>query len=155
MHTGFEHALGAVKEWMMMTDVYANQKSDRILMIRYDDIVENPLSVIENINGFLSLPNKSISLENINAELSRERIKQKIDGFNTLQVEDLLIEGSHLSSVRNMDGSHRVFDRNSGFQSNHITSKKAGEWRQTLDSEQKARLMQATQSWIEKYNFPI
>jgi hypothetical protein len=54
-----------------------------------------------------------------------------------------------------MDGSVRVLDRATGFQTGHVSFRKDGQWRQELSEDQKQHLMNETADWLEKYGFKL
>ena len=59
------------------------------------------------------------------------------------------------STIQNVDGSYRVFDSSTGFQSEHITTGREGAWRSELSAEEQERMMQLVAPWLEKYGFPL
>ena len=58
-------------------------------------------------------------------------------------------------TVNNIDGSFRIIDKKTRFQSNHITSRKEGEWCDVLLEEQKEEEMKVASDWLNKYGLSL
>jgi len=57
--------------------------------------------------------------------------------------------------VENYDGSYRLFHKITGFQSNHITDTKMGEWQKVFSPEDQKALIGLTSDWLETYGYSI
>jgi hypothetical protein len=57
--------------------------------------------------------------------------------------------------VQNHDGSYRIFHKMTGFQSNHITDTKTGEWQKVFSAEEQKVLIHLTSDWLENYGYSI
>ena len=124
-------------------------------MIRYDQIVNEPIQTIQKIDSFIGTGASFETIEEINEQFSRKKVEQKVDGLKDISSSKILANAATLGAVSNEDGSYRTFDKSTGFQAGHITSKRDGQWREVLSEEQKQRLMRETASWLEKYGFEL
>ncbi len=155
MHLSFEEAFGDGKKWMRLTDMYSDGKSDNILQICYERIVTEPMEVIRRIDRFIGTEASEQRMEEIQEQFSKEKIKRKIDDMKGISTEQILANASVMDGIRNADGSYRVFDRNTGFQSNHITSQRDGQWREALTEQQQQYLAESTAEWLTRYGFEL
>jgi hypothetical protein len=57
--------------------------------------------------------------------------------------------------VQKIDNSYRIFDRKTGFHSNHITGLNDGAWRREMSLEEQAEMMDVVTPWLKKYGFEI
>jgi hypothetical protein len=154
MHCNFEYALRAMKYWNP-TNVYYDLEEENILKIRYDEVVDEPLQTIQKIDSFIGTGVTFEQIEEINEQFSRKKVKQKVDALKNTSAEQVEISSEVLDSTPNMDGTQRIFDRNTGFQANHITSQKSGSWRETLSESQQQKLLNETADWLKKHGFDI
>ena len=154
MHADFEYALQAMQHWNP-TDVYFERQTDNILIIRYDQIVNEPIRTIQKIDSFIGTGASFETIEEINEQFSRKKVEQKADGLKDISSSKILANATTLGAVENRDGSYRVFDKATGFQTGHITSHKSGRWREVLNEQQKQQLMEETTDWLEKYGFEL
>ncbi len=159
MHCGFNKGIKSVKSNMQLTDYYF-EKHHNIVRIRYDDIITKPDGVIIEIGDFINCSVSKDSAEAIADQYSRENVKKIINTLENVTINETgKIQGSEeledFETVNNIDGSYRVIDKKTRFQTNHITSKKEGEWRDVLSEEQKEVLMKVASDWLNKYNFPL
>ncbi|MFZ5908181.1 MAG: sulfotransferase domain-containing protein [Nitrospirota bacterium] len=154
----FTRGLEAARSMMSVVDYYFLEHRENILRIRYDRILSKPVEVIREILTFLDLSVSPRDISLIAEQFSRDRIAKFIESLNAVRVTgngaiaDPGLRGG-FETVGNFDGSFRVYDKKSAFQSRHIT--KSGErWREFLTGEQQAQVMAITSDWLVKYGFP-
>jgi hypothetical protein len=121
-------------------------------------MINQPQQTISTLAKFLSLPAEPADIENIAQSLSRDSVarqleklktgKQNIEGAAT----DPLASGK-LSSAPNLDGSFRLHDSSTGFQTDHISSNRDGEWREVFSNGEQEKLMVIAADWLHRYNF--
>jgi hypothetical protein len=153
-HADFDLAIRAMQHWNP-TDEYFKMQTDNILKIRYDEIVSEPLDTIQKIDRFIGAGASFEAIEEIEERFSRKKVKEKVDSLKDISDEQILANSATLDAAENADGSHRVFDKATGFQTGHITAQKDGQWREVLSEDQKRRLMQETSDWLERYGFEL
>jgi len=154
-HTTFENALVAADNWMKLTDFYFEISAKNFLIVRYDDIISKSPATIEKIARFIGADVSKEQINQIHEKFCRKSMERKIQDLNKISAQQLNRNSEVFNTVMNKDGSVRVFDKATGFQTNHITSKKEGQWRTELTEEQKRILMQRTIPWLQKYGFEL
>jgi hypothetical protein len=160
MKCPFERALMAARSMMESTDHYLQRGADNILPLRYDEIVNHPEKAVARIAGFLQLKVTDSNIKEIAVALSREKMKKYLKGLDDVSVDEAgnlqsEAQASKYAAVPRFDGSHRIYDYATGFQSNHITTGKDGEWRNQLEPAQQKVLMKLVAPWLKKYEFPL
>jgi hypothetical protein len=157
MHCDFERGLKVAESMMSLADFYFEQHPNNILRLRYERIVHEPVEVIEEINQFLDLHVTSDDIHKISERFSKENIKKLIDSFNSMGSDTPALRPElqkDFELIPNLDGSFRIYDKKTAFQSNHITESGA-RWRTELTEEQKNRLMKLSSKWLTKYHFAL
>lgn len=154
----FEKGLAAARGSMALTDHYLQPQHPHVLPIRYDAIINQPQQTIDALARFLSLPAGTAEIEDIAQSLSRAAVAQQLEKLDTgTQSAEQAGAGAagNVSSAPNLDGSFRLHDHRTGFQTNHISSGGDGEWREVFSSEEQEQLMAAAVDWLGRYNFII
>ena len=160
MKCSFEKGLAAAIGFMGLTDHYLQSRHPHVLPIRYDRITSHPQETIREIMDFLSLQVGRAEIESIALEYSREEVARRLKKLESVQLDaNGRVKGEgrpgEYSAVQNLDGSFRVYDYATGFQTNHISSGKDGDWREVLTGEQQAELLAATSEWLTRYGFGL
>lgn len=158
MRTDFETCLQAMIGMMQATDYFVNSFNGNLLLIRYENISRKPLNTIDEISDFLGLSVPGETKIRIEKEFSKTRVKSILNKLSDVEVGK---NGSvrdnrkqkYYAAVRNLDGSYRIFDRNTSFQSNHITSSRDGEWRDCFSKQQIERMLRISRKWLLKYGY--
>lgn len=158
MHCGFNQGIKAMIAHMETTDYYFENHNNNITRLRYDDIISTPTKVVTEIGDFINCSVSKEKAQVIANQYSKENVKEIINNFEKIaitpksNINDLK---KHFEVSRNIYGNLRLIDKKTRFQTNHITSKKEGEWRDIFSDEQKKEVMRLTRSWLLKYDFPI
>ncbi|HIJ53672.1 MAG TPA: FkbM family methyltransferase [Planctomycetes bacterium] len=155
MGLSFEEAFQAPKRWMVLTDTYFENQSPNILKIRYDEIVNEPMDTIQKIDRFIGTGASFETIEKINEEFSRKKMKEKVDGLKDISPEQVRVNAAAFDTVENAGGIVRVLDRATGFQTGHVSFRKDGQWREDLTEEQKQHLMRETADWLQRHGFKL
>ncbi|MFQ5642933.1 MAG: sulfotransferase domain-containing protein [Thiogranum sp.] len=160
MKCSFEKGLSVAKGSMSLTDHYLRSRHPHVLPVCYDALTLKPQETIRDLMGFLSLRVKESDIEAIALEFSREEVARRLKKLESVELDNngnvQSESGSaEYSSAQNLDGSFRVYDHATGFQTNHISSGRDGEWRSVLSGEEQAELMAATSEWLARYGFRL
>jgi hypothetical protein len=134
MKCPFETALDSARKSMNITDHYLGSGSLSVLPIDYDDVIGPSALVVGKIADFIGVEASDADIDEIVSQLSKRQMVAKLEKLDSVAVGqsgkiDSASAGGSYTSIKNADGSYRVYDYESGFQSNHITSIRAGEWR--------------------------
>lgn len=160
MKCSFEQALAHAQGQMDTVDYYTAQDPALVLPLKYEVIINEPADTIARINSFLDLNVDAQTQAAIAARFSMSEVKSRLNELQRLSTDqrDQLDSGAHAAdyeTITNVDGSERIFDRSSGFQSNHITTGHDGSWRSELSEQQQDVMMKAVATWLEKHEFPL
>lgn len=153
MKCSFEKALAVAQGSMELTDHYLQPSSTQVFPVRYDTMISDPQDTIRSLADFLSLPVTDSAIEDIAHTLSRDAVRRHVEKIESHRQDTESGESKTYSTTQNMDGSLRVYDHTTGFQSNHIGSGKDGEWRDVFTNEQQTELMAITADWLTRYGF--
>jgi len=160
MHVDFETCLNVMNEMMIATDYYMQAFSDNRLMVRFEELGDEQLDVIGKISAFLGLSVSEKQKSGIWAAYKKSSVKKRLDEFSDIKVdEEGRIKGAKhqekYDAVRNRDGTFRIFDKTTSFQTNHITSEKDGEWKTDFSSEQIELINRLSREWLQRYDYEI
>jgi Sulfotransferase domain len=160
MKCPFDKGLAVAKGSMQLTDHYLQKKDPHVLPVSYDELTSHPLDTIRNLADFLSLQVKQSDIEAIAQALSREEVARQLKKLESVEldnsgsVQNKRAPGEY-SGAQNFDGSFRVYDHGTGFQTNHISSHEDGEWRDVLTDSEKSALMEVASEWLARYGFKL
>lgn len=160
MRCEFEHAVNSISNMSGLTDYYADlgKTHPHTLVIRYEQMVADELDTIRAINDLLGYETSDTGMQRIRDELVRDKVASRLSKLAQVQVDEQgrVVKnefGAPVQSVRNIDGSWRVHDDTTGFQTNHITSQKHEEWREVFTPEQQRVLNDTFGAWLERYGY--
>jgi hypothetical protein len=147
----FDNALAATAYWTRFCDHYRAMPPELSLCLDYKEIAEQPLGAAGRISTFLGLNSSAEVIANVVAHFDRENVRQRIEvveerARHRRAAGDPDAAGAF---VRNWDGTERVMDEETGFQSGHVSGCQPGDWRRLLTGEQQWRLDQAIGAWLE------
>ena len=159
MRGDFSGVPNAMIGMMQTTDYYLNTFTSDLMPIRFDDIKNKPVDTIDDICAFLNLDISKKVKSDIDTKFSKSSVKKHIDKLSDIKIKEGIVKGAkhqnNYAAVGNIDGTYRVFDKETSFQSNHITSKKDGEWRNHFTKEQIEQINNISREWLLKYGFNI
>jgi hypothetical protein len=152
---GFEQALAESTIWTMLCDHYRAFPPDLSLCLDYGKIVTEPMDVASGISMFLGLDLAPNNIARIVEEFERENVRRRIETMRSdfeqrRAAGDLDIAGAQ---IPNADGTVRIWDPQTGFQSDHVSDYRAGDWRILLTDQQKERLDQTIGDWLARHGY--
>lgn len=144
MRVSLAHAMRGVDAWSRLIDQYRQMlPADRTLWLSYADIVGRPGTAAASIAAFLQVPAASAELERLVAAFSREAVRERLGR--------LAGEGDAAERVTNPDGTIRLFDPVSGFQTGHVTDYRDGDWRRLLPPHDAAAIAERYADWLLRH----
>lgn len=158
MKCSFAEALGATQSQMDTADHYLRTARNNVLPLRYDQIIESPTQAISQISNFLELQISEEQMLEIANSMARDKVKSRLEQLKDIRVDDEgALESTELNAgyqtIKNVDGSYRVFDSSTGFQTDHVTIGGDGAWRTELDPAEQAAMMKLVTPWLDRYGF--
>lgn len=145
---------------MEITDHYLSHGYLSVLPVDYDDVVSASSSIVTKIAKFIGVEASETQIDDIVTRLSRERVAARLEKLGTVSINPAVdiesrSDADLYASIKNADGSYRAYDYKTGFQSNHITSSRTGEWRDVFDAEQQHALNELLCDWLRRYGFDV
>ena len=155
MHCDFEEALKMCKIYIETADHYQALPEAQRLTIRYDELTASPTDLVariaERITGSVG---DDVAFE-IGAQFSKEKVKELTDSKDRRYQRSL--ETGQLASdetlLARQDGAYVTIDRSTGFQSNHVSDYRDGEWRQCLNAAQIGAMEDVFDNWLKRYGY--
>ena len=125
---------------------YTKLSKEKMFLLKYEDIDEKPIDLIERISRFLGIEIAGETAKKLADKYSRENVK-KIIAKNDKLVSDKILAGGKVSDREMVitPGSNTIgsFDTTTGYQSRHISGRKTGEWRTAFSDSQIKRIIEA------------
>ncbi len=142
MRCDFEAGLAFVQSALASARHYDRFPPDRALVVDYADIAARPATVVDAIAQFLQAPLAPQARDAIAAGVDKANVADSIR-----RTEQDLVRRSRKGGPIS-DGEVvilgpnqlRAFDTATGFQSEHVSDYRDGDWRRLLDAEQQSRL---------------
>jgi len=153
----FDRALAEAESWTELCDHYRSLPSDIALSLDYDEIDSAPATVAGRMVDFLGLEVNPGTVATIVSEFAREGVRRRIDAMqeDVKQRHASGEKGVVDSLVANADGTIRALDRETGFQSHHVSDYKSGGWRSTLSAAGIDRLHGALGGWLTQNGYEL
>jgi hypothetical protein len=157
-HADLEGGIKTMMRMMFITDHYLTKFKNDLLCIRYEDLTNNPQIVLENVASFLKIDLSKREETEILRKFSKANIQKQLNTMKKIKLDALgRVESdeqkSKFETVKNLDGTYRVYDKTTAFQSDHITSTKAGEWKTHFGKDQIERINGITKDWLLKHGY--
>lgn len=155
-----ENGIKAMMNMMSITDYYLTTFGNNVLGVRFEDISNNPQIVLENIAEFFKIELSKGEKTEILKDFSKANIQKKLSAMKKIKLNALgQVENeeqqSKFNTIKNFDGTYRVYDKTTAFQSGHITSTTEGEWKTHFSENQIGRINSITREWLLKYGYKI
>ncbi|NNK78032.1 MAG: hypothetical protein HKP40_04890 [Litoreibacter sp.] len=157
MNVGFDRAKSQAINFMKYTELYENYDDDYLLMLKYADIENSPQEVIQKIASFI----EEDCSDELAAAIADEFSRSKVQALTRKTDETLgakLRDGSEPKPeeiVRFSDTNYRSFDVKTGFQTDHVSGRKTGDWRTILTKAQQEELMPIIHDWLIRYGYEV
>ena len=155
MKTDFETALKAAKDLLEYEKIYKNYDKDYLKFFRYENIENKSIETILEVAKFIGYEINFKIAEEISLKYNKKEVKQLIKKND----ENIL---SKIENKEDLDKSsilyfskdnYRSFDTKTGFQTNHISDRNSGDWKESFSSREIEILNLEFKNFISKYNF--
>jgi hypothetical protein len=147
MRVPLGHATRQVDAWAALLDHYRRTLPPaQVLWLRYTDIALRPAGVVEEIARFLAVACAPATRDGLVAGLSKAAVRARL--------EKLAAGGAGADRVTNPDGSIRLFDPESGFQTGHVSDYRDGDWRRVLPAADAALIAERYADFLVRHDLP-
>jgi hypothetical protein len=157
MRCDFDHALRAMVSSAATCDYYRAFPPEIVLHLDYPEIAGDPGSVIRKIALFLEKDLSAEEVDGIVSLFSKSQVAKRIANteadIRRRTAEGLPVQQSEIRKIG--PGNVRTFDRETGFQSGHVSDYQDGEWRKVLIEEQINRLQEQLGEWLIRNGYPV
>jgi hypothetical protein len=160
MKTSFERALEVARGSMAITDYFLATRRPAVFQIDYNDIRSRPAALIGDMAAFLGVEIAREQIENIVATFSRDTMKSQkaeIIGFSGNMTDSSRLRdlANKYVVIKHGDGNFKLYDSETGLQSQHFTSGREGEWRDAFTEEQRRLLTDLARDWLTRYGYSV
>ena len=155
MKTDFNAALKATKSILDYEKIYKSYDENYLKFFRYENIENKTIKTILEIAKFIGYEINLKIAEQIKSKYDKKEIKKMIKKndenlpFEVNNKEDINKSNIVYFSKKN----YRYFDTKTGFQSNHISNRKSGDWKKILSKKEIEIINFEFKDLISEYKF--
>ncbi|WP_201066618.1 MULTISPECIES: FkbM family methyltransferase [Thiorhodovibrio] len=147
MNESFEKSLAAIVLQSRIERHYERFPRERCLFYPYPWLDQQPQAIARSIARFLGLDEHALDIADMVAALDRSRVAERIA---TLEARHEGGDGS--TAVVNTGAKQRLYDVETGFQTEHLSDYRDGDWQRLLTAEQIARMEDALAESIRDWS---
>lgn len=147
----FDEAIPAFSESLALVDYYLSAARFEVLDVRYEHILQQPETAVARIAAFIGYPVSPEQAALISADYARDKVRSYVNALGSAAAGGA--GAAPICTQRNADGSLRLYDEGTGFQSGHVSDSVGGEWRTVLLPEQQARLAALGGGWLVRHGY--
>lgn len=160
MHGDYQEAKRVMIGMMDTADYYFSAFQNNLLSVRFEDLTHAPMDVLENISAFLNIDLSESKKKEILQKFDKSNIQDKLRDMSKIEVDaNAKVKDAEqrlkFDAIKNLDGTYRVMDKVTGFQSGHITSVADGEWKTYFDKNQTDQLNSLSREWLLKFGYEV
>ena len=137
MSSNLEKAIECGFRLSIFINHYKNISKD-VFMVKYEEIENQPKNLIKKLADLCDVSLSEKQIEKIIFTLSKDNISKLIEK-NDNQIKSDKINKKNIDSrkiIIDEDENYRYFDLKTGFQTNHISSRKTGQWKVVFSKQQ-------------------
>ena len=157
MKTGFDEALNHARDVLLFTGGYHGYDPDYLKLIAYSDIEMRPKQLINELAEFLDIQLQESIADDIAEKFSRNKVRDIIkqsDISLARKIENNMpVDKQEIVYLSN--SNYRSFDRNTGFQTGHVSHRQTGDWKKILTAEEQELVNSEFGDWLKKYGYEV
>ena len=155
MKTDFETALKAAKDLLKYEKIYKKYDKDYLKFFRYENIENKSIETILEVTKFIGYEINFKIAEEISLKYNKKEVKKLIkrNDENMLSKIENREDLDKSSILYFSKDNYRSFDAKTGFQTNHISDRNSGDWKESFSSREIEILNLEFKDFISKYNF--
>ena len=153
MRTDFNSAFTAAKSITKFEKEYKNYDRNYLRFFRYENIEKKPIETILNIADFINCKISIKDAENISIKYNKNSVKQLIKKNNDKLLHKIKNKEKIINSeiIYFSKDNFRSFDSNTGFQTNHISNRITGDWKNFFSQDEIELMNLEFKVFLEKY----
>lgn len=156
MNCDFESAIGAGSSMIEANKYYQDFPSDYLLTVPYPQVEGDPMSAVKSIAEFLDVTLTDDAAKGIAEKFSKNKVLERIKE-NDQSITQRANAGQSINpdEIVQTQSVIRSFDRETGFQTGHISGRKSGEWEKVFTPAQVEILNQQFGDWLKQNGYQI
>ena len=138
MKSDFEKSMTIAKNMIDFVKNYESFDKDYLMFFKYEDIENDPINTIINISKFIECRINFDKAESISKKFTKDNVKKLIQNIKE-KLDKKIKENQKINQseiVYLSKDNYRAFDINTGFQTNHISKRNSGDWKQVFSQKE-------------------
>lgn len=155
MKAPFADGFATAKRLRRFSDVYESFDPVCLLTLRYEDLVQEPDNVVGQIMRFLGITESADLASAVSDKFRKDRVRKlistteselnkKIANREMIPLEDI---------VYSSEDNVRAYNRETGFQSGHVSEMKKSDYRDHLSQEQMRAITDYFGGWLAAHGY--
>jgi len=155
MNSDFDRALKAAEGMSETCDYYQQLPENKHTRIRYVDIIQSPAATLRYLCQRLGVTLTDAQIDEIVSNHTKDKVARRIAAKEQGYQEQAQkgIEFDAVEAIHSRNESARIYDKDTGFQSGHVSDYQEGDWRTILTAEQIMQMHQRLGPWLERNGF--
>ena len=154
MSSNLEKAIECGFRLSIFINHYKNISKD-LFMVKYEEIENQPKNLIKKLADLCDVSLSETQIEKIIFTLSKDNISKIIEK-NDNQIKSDKINKKNIDSrkiIIDEAENYRYFDLKTGFQTNHISSRKTGQWKVVFSKQQIEQVIKKLDPIATKFGY--
>ena len=148
-------SINVAKDLINWKNYYKSLSKD-IFEVKFEQIENYTKDLINKLSTFCNLKLSAIQIENIIEKYNKSNvqniIKKNDEYIKKQKNENKILDNKKI--VKFKDGNFRSFDLYTGFQSGHISQRKAGQWRDMFSKEEISTIIKQLDEIATELGYP-
>jgi len=155
MNESFERSLNVGMNVIQYINMYKTYEPDYALILSYDHIETRAVETILKIADFVDVKITKADAQKIAVKFSKNNVRNLIEKADKKvklkKIKNKEIDPDEL--VYLSSNNYRVFDKNTGFQSGHVSKRKTGGWETFFTEHEKEVMNNKYGAWLKEYGY--
>jgi len=157
MKTNFEKSLNEAKSLIKFSKIFKDYDKNYLLTLKYEDILKNPKNIISKISSFLNINISDFQSLEISKKFSKKEVTSIINKIDKSVKKKLSnkLQIDKKDFIKISDENIRAYDKNTGFQTGHISNRNSGDWKLAFSDDEKKILNDEFGNWLKDNGYLI
>ena len=157
MKSDLQTAVDVAKALKEAISHYGSLGPEKCLFIEYNDIVDRPRDVIQQLSEYCQVKLSSAQQQDLAQRFSKDNVKRQINaGLRAVSGELKVTERIDPNDfvILGNGGKSRLMDKKTGFQSGHISNRESGQWWKAFSKSQSDIVVDALDVTATSLGYP-
>ena len=159
MHSSFSRALHTGDTIGLFSDIYSKYPPEIVHSVDYRSIENSPIEIITNLASFINVKISEEDAQNIANKFSRSNVNNLINSLHEKSQKNLNVDANYdsenYSLVVMSDNKNRLVDKQTAFQTGHISPDQKRNWRTELTDYEKKIATDKYFDWLQAHKYPL